>query len=337
MKNLKTIIALVLVVCIGAFIGFTDIIHEPNTNATSYYEASLRGMADYYFGIGDMDAYNKTMKQLEEYLANNADQKNETATPTTKPETPEISEPSEIPTFQHYADVSNDAWYAEAVNAMTEGGLLKGYDDGLFHPNDIITGGELATILCRIGGENPSNDYFYPYESGGETYLEPQNWAHHAMQMCGQMGYYRVNMAYQYNIQVVRGEAIERLAALAFRCIPSYHENNDRHAPMLQVSEKVWTESDIPDWNILVSNCSNMGAQRVVAPSEVLLGYNLGITHGIDSLGTCDPLKPVTRAELCQMLYNMGIVRESCVSMWGNTAHLYEGEINPGPRQTTTD
>lgn len=321
----KRIFSLILAV------GMVCALAVPASAATSYYEASLRGMADYYFGIGDMDAYNKTMKELEEYLADNADQKNEITVPTTKPETPEI------PTFQHYADVSDDAWYAEAVNAMTEGGLLKGYDDGLFHPNDIITGGELATILCRIGGEDPSNDYFYPYESGGETYLEPQNWAHHAMQMCGQMGYYRVNMAYQYNIQVVRGEAIERLAALAFRCIPTYHENNDRHAPTLQVSEKVWTESDIPDWNILVSNCTNMGAQRTVAPSEVLLGYNLGITHGVDSLGTCDPLKPVTRAELCQMLYNMGIVRESCVSMWGNTAHLYEGQINPGPRQTTAD
>lgn len=306
-------------------------------SAVAPYEFTLRDQAAYYFGIGDMDAYNKTMKELEEYLADNADQKDETATPTTKPETPEISEPSEMPTFQHYADVSNDAWYAEAVNAMTEGGLLKGYDDGLFHPNDIITGGELATILCRIGGEDPSNEHFYPYESWGETYLEPQNWAHHAMQMCGGMGYYLVNRACKYDIHVVRGEAIGVLSGLAFRCIPAYHEDNDRHAPVIQVSEKVWTESDIPDWNVLVDNSSNMGAQGYVFPEEVLLGYNLGITHGVDSLGTCDPLKPMTRAELCQMLYNMGIVREQCVSMWGNTAYLYEGQINPGPRQTTAD
>lgn len=322
-------------------VGMVCALAVPVSAATSYYEASLRGMADYYFGIGDMDAYNKTMKELEEYLADNADQKDETATPTTKPETPEISEPSEMPTFQHYADVSNDAWYAEAVNAMTEGGLLKGYDDGLFHPNDIITGGELATILCRIGGEDPSNDYFYPYESGGETYLEPQNWAHHAMQMCGQMGYYGVNMAYQYNIQVVRGEAIERLAALAYRCIPTYHENNDRHAPTIQVSEKVWTESDIPDLDfeeIYQSNhFAKTGAQGVVSPDFIVLGYNLGIVQGVDALGNCKPFEPISRAELCQMLYNMGIVRESCVSMWGNTAYLYEGQINPGPRQTTAD
>lgn len=73
----------------------------PASAATSYYEANLRGMADYYFGIGDMDSYNEIMKELEEYLADNAGQKDDTAVPTTRPETPEVSEPSEIPTLRN--------------------------------------------------------------------------------------------------------------------------------------------------------------------------------------------------------------------------------------------
>lgn len=306
------------------------------------YEFTLRDRAAYYFGIGDMDAYNKTMKELEEYLADNADQKNETTVPTTKPETPEIPELSEMPTFRHYTDVPNDAWYAEAVNAMTEGGLLKGYDDGLFHPNDIITAGQFATIICRIGGEDPNNSNFKPHRENGILIEKPTHWASHAIYLT-HLGYYYAFPSDRADWYVLRGEAFETLVNVASR-IPEYCDTDKQFK---QVSEKTWTINDIPDvdetliigfdlnrskWELNDGMCaSGMDFGRIVE------AYNLGITHGIDSLGTCDPLKPVTRAELCQMLYNMGIVRESCVSMWGNTAHLYESQINPGPRQTTAD
>lgn len=341
LKNLKTIIALVLVVCIGAFIGFTDIIHEPSTNATSYYEASLRGMADYYFGIGDMDAYNKTMKELEKYLSDNADQKNEIAAPTTEPETPEIFEPSETPTFQHYADVSDNAWYAEAVNSMTEGRLLKGYDDGLFHPDDVITAGQLATIICRIGGENPGNDKFKPYYEDGVLIEKPVHWASYAISRTSCTYYYLIHQD-RADFPVLRAEAFGPLTNIAQR-ISAYKDSNGNFK---QVSEKVWTLDDIPDVDrtMIISggeNLSAWGVDRVCAGSimydYVTDAYNLGIAHGVDNLGTCKPFEPVTRAELCQMLYNMGIVRENCVSLWGNTAYYYEGQINPGPRQTTAD
>ena len=42
----------------------------------------------------------------------------------------------------------------------------------------------------------------------------------------------------------------------------------------------------------------------------VLGAYNLGITHGVDANGTCNPTAPITRAEVAQLLYNMGIYYE---------------------------
>ena len=80
----------------------------PASAATSYYEANLRGMADYYFGIGDMDSYNEVMKDLEEYLANNTDQKDENTTPTTKPETSGTHTVTEIvpPKYDRVKDFS---------------------------------------------------------------------------------------------------------------------------------------------------------------------------------------------------------------------------------------
>lgn len=325
----KRIFSLILAV------GMVCALAVPASAATSYYEANLRGMADYYFGIGDMDSYNETMKELEEYLAGNADQKNETTVPTTKPETPEI------PTFQHYADVSNDAWYAEAVNVMTEGGLLKGYDDGLFHPDDVITAGQLATIICRIGGENPGNDKFKPYYEDGVLISKPVHWASYAISRTSCTYYYLIHQD-RADLPVLRAEAFGPLRSIAQR-ISAYKDSNGNFK---QISEKVWTIDDIPDVDRTMTisggeNLSAWGVDRVCAGS-IMYGYvkdayNLGIAHGVDNLGTCRPFEPVTRAELCQMLYNMGIVRENCVSLWGNTAYYYEGQINPGPRQITAN
>jgi hypothetical protein len=46
-------------------------------------------------------------------------------------------------------DVSTDAWYADAVNAAYEAGIIKGYTDGKFNPNATITRSELASMLSH--------------------------------------------------------------------------------------------------------------------------------------------------------------------------------------------
>lgn len=49
-----------------------------------------------------------------------------------------------------FPDVAPDAWYAEAVNAMTDAGIIKGDGNGNFRPDDTVTYGEFVTILARI-------------------------------------------------------------------------------------------------------------------------------------------------------------------------------------------
>lgn len=46
-------------------------------------------------------------------------------------------------------DVAADAWYAEAVRAASEAGIIKGYKDGQFKPEAIVTRSELASMLSR--------------------------------------------------------------------------------------------------------------------------------------------------------------------------------------------
>ena len=49
-----------------------------------------------------------------------------------------------------FPDVPNDAWYAKAVERVTDAGLMEGYEDGDFRPNHSLTRAEIAMILMRL-------------------------------------------------------------------------------------------------------------------------------------------------------------------------------------------
>lgn len=82
-----------------------------------------------------------------------------------------------------------------------------------------------------------------------------------------------------------------------------YVDNKHIKYRLKQISEKEWTPSDIPDYDQI---------SRFVQ-SEVVYAYNADITHGVDADGTCDPTGYLTRAQLAQLLYNIGITQESSV------------------------
>lgn len=49
-----------------------------------------------------------------------------------------------------FVDVPEDAWYAEAVNAVAKGGLMNGTGNGCFNPEGELTYGELAAVIARL-------------------------------------------------------------------------------------------------------------------------------------------------------------------------------------------
>ena len=50
-----------------------------------------------------------------------------------------------------FSDVSMDAWYGPAVNALAELGLVSGVGGDQFHPDDPVNHEQLITILSRLG------------------------------------------------------------------------------------------------------------------------------------------------------------------------------------------
>ena len=73
-----------------------------------------------------------------------------------------------------FADVDADAWFAAAVAWASEAGVVSGYEDGLFHPNQPITREQLVTMLWRMAGK-PGAD---PLETGAADWAaEAMSWA----------------------------------------------------------------------------------------------------------------------------------------------------------------
>ncbi|QUL56809.1 Ig-like domain-containing protein [Paenibacillus tritici] len=49
-----------------------------------------------------------------------------------------------------YADLATGHWAANAIDQVTRSGIMKGYGDGSFKPNQTITRAEMATLLSRL-------------------------------------------------------------------------------------------------------------------------------------------------------------------------------------------
>lgn len=60
-----------------------------------------------------------------------------------------------------YSDVEGH-WAREAIERWSDSGVLKGYDDGRFGPNDPVSRGQLSEILYRLWGCGPREGHSFP-------------------------------------------------------------------------------------------------------------------------------------------------------------------------------
>ncbi len=86
-----------------------------------------------------------------------------------------------------FYDVSANAYYANAVNWASQAGIVAGYGDGSFHPNDPITRQQMAAILYRYAiykgyyTANPGRikaRQFSDYNQISSYAVVPMSWAH---------------------------------------------------------------------------------------------------------------------------------------------------------------
>ena len=77
-----------------------------------------------------------------------------------------------------YGDVSETAWYAEAVKALREKGIMDGVGGNRFNPEGVFTRAQLATVLYRLANKPAvsGEDSFKDTESG-KWYSDAVLWA----------------------------------------------------------------------------------------------------------------------------------------------------------------
>ena len=55
----------------------------------------------------------------------------------------------------YYSDVDDNAYYATAVERLTDFGVMRGYEDGTFRPENTLTRAEAAALICMAQNQRP--------------------------------------------------------------------------------------------------------------------------------------------------------------------------------------
>ena len=80
-----------------------------------------------------------------------------------------------------FSDVADGSWYSDAVMWAAGKGIIEGYGDGRFGPNDEITREQLVTILFRYMGEPGDSSTLPALNSQFTDAGEVSDWAEDAI------------------------------------------------------------------------------------------------------------------------------------------------------------
>ena len=201
-------------------------------------------------------------------VSNASEEKLEEETPTSVIEEQLVVEEIEEPT--RFSDVKRSAWYYPAVEAMASGSLILGYSDKTFKPDNRVTYTDFCTILSKFARiADTSGDYEY--------------WAGNAIKGC--LNYNIIPnrgalTAENYEVPMTREEIVSAMAR-TYVCLKG-NENSGYDA------------NKIKDYSEVSNNFK----------SDIVFAYAVGITNGYED-GTFNPKGEVTRAQLCQLFFNL--------------------------------
>lgn len=230
----------------------------------------------------------------------------------------------------YYTDVPSTFWAYHPIMTLTKGGLLSGYGNHVFGPNDSLTKGQVSIIFTRLLG-NPmsgTGSSYAPYSDkttasrafvaiwyagalnmGGSTILTA-----HETSLVNSAG---INSGLLYNLST-NGSIGSMWQAVYdnWRAGITAGKSTDYISSIDELPDgdeiRQWiTENWEQMASILhITNAAKYDSvyDRTVAECEAAIcrAYNLGMFGGVDNQGTFAPYSPMTRAQMAQILYNMG-------------------------------
>ena len=187
---------------------------------------------------------------------------------------------------QAYNDLDDNHWAFEKINLLTQDGVLSGYPDGTFRPNEQVTRAEFATMVIKgLNQQNSKINEIIKFKD-----LPEKHWAYKTVEQAANFDLIKgTPEGYFYPQEpVTRAHTISvAINALDVRKIS---ENKAR-----EVLKKFYDDYDlIPNWIIINAGKAEILDMNVKVPnSEHLFRAN----------------EPATRAEAAVAVYNM--VREA--------------------------
>lgn len=167
-----------------------------------------------------------------------------------------------------FTDVAQEMWYYPAVDTLANGGLIQGMGNGIFQPEGTLTYAQFCQILAKAKGMTTGSIDGY--------------WAYKAISSCLIAGYINdIGVIHPaiYDVPIPREAAIAAMYRAKETTLTNVVNNNP----------------SIPD----MADCSTE------YKDDVMKAYKYGITKGVDAYGTFLPKKSLTRAEVCQLFYNL--------------------------------
>ena len=229
-------------------------------------------------------------------------------------------------TYTHvYNDVNSNAWYYDAVMTLTEGGLLAGYGNGKFGPNDPLTRAQVNIIRFRLYGQDvPESDWGFDYKPLQDTNTASRAFAAITfMWQIDRKGGTKALTEYETALVKDAGYGLCYSISSSGRFASMWGTVYDNWRAALAAGKNIeYRDSidDFPDaaaihqwidenYELMAAALSMSGTkEELVARCEQLLlySYNLGMIGGVDDKGTFAPDAPLTRAQVSQMLFNLG-------------------------------
>ena len=232
------------------------------------------------------------------------------------------------PYSNSYTDVASNAWYYDAVMTMTEGGLLAGYGNGKFGPDDALTRTQLAIISGRLIGFSRDYDYWTSGRYATDLFTVNADRAYTAIYLMNRtetIGGTTSLTEYETALAKDAGGLCYNIASNGKLTLGSmwtavYDNWRAGLAAGKQINYRTSIE-DFPDsaaihqwidenWELMgdVLYLQGYTKDEIVEQCENLLlcAYNLGMVSGVDDKGTFDPYGNLTRGQVSQMLFNMG-------------------------------
>lgn len=217
-------------------------------------------------------------------------------------------------------------WCASAINEMASDGVLSGFQDGTFKPNQAMTRAQMAKVLQKIYVPEVDYDYMHDNESN-KKYLDkaenanPDNWANVYIATANAISIDSFGYDYANWSQPASRIEMAQMAAqyASLRLLLDGNEN-----PVLNAYAELG--SYIGDYASFQNDPNAMA---------VLWMYGECLVNGSDAKGSFKPYSSITRAQACAILYRVKHedARVSVLSLYQetNTSNgTISGDYKPG-------